>query len=386
MTNTGQIKTTQAPSPRFTGFTLVELLVSGALGAILLGALAVTSFTFTESLLEIEGEGTAFAQGEDALGRITREIREAHLAEIPSSGRLRLRFADGTTHEYFREEDDLLLRRNNGDTARIFLDLDDIVFVPTLTTRRREDPPEMTYGIWLPHEDFAVATGPWQEQLPNQNPPLEIFPGHTVSLGFVPPTSNSVLGGNGNEQLLQIGLSLLSVPVASMAPSSSVLVSLYETRGPGSAIPVETPLGSFALPMGALPQALPDGAGGWVAPQAMTTIDLSPLNAAMEPGVGYALVLAGSGGLVFSPTLLAGNADLAIASPGGPFATVSSTVPFSLSGECVQTHSVEQDVIVRVTIKMTPSAGPPVTRSASLLSQTLSKDPWLGVVPGEAAP
>ncbi|MEC8941815.1 MAG: hypothetical protein VYC95_03730, partial [Verrucomicrobiota bacterium] len=143
---------------------------------------------------------------------------------------------------------------------------------------------------------------------------------------------------------------------------------------------------SFNLPKGTLPLALPDGAGGWLAPSTMTTIDISPLNAALEPGVGYALVLESNGGFVFVTTLLAGNADLAIASPGGPFATVSSTVPFSLSGECVQTHSVEQDVIVRVTIKMTPSAGSPVTRSASLLSQTLSKDPWLGVVPGEAAP
>ncbi len=61
-------------------------------------------------------------------------------------------------------------------------------------------------------------------------------------------------------------------------------------------------------------------------------------------------------------------------------------VPFDVKGPWSMTSTVVTDVISMITLTAYPTNRPLQQRSAAVLSQALSDDPWAGVVPGEASP
>src|SRR5262245_33105900 len=74
------------------GFTLAEVLLASVLGALLLTALAVNTFGFTMNLDALE-EKAGVKENPDpdpVLRRMTKDIREAYWAEMPSANELDL--------------------------------------------------------------------------------------------------------------------------------------------------------------------------------------------------------------------------------------------------------------------------------------------------------
>jgi hypothetical protein len=62
------------------------------------------------------------------------------------------------------------------------------------------------------------------------------------------------------------------------------------------------------------------------------------------------------------------------------------TVPFQVKGPYQTTSTIESSVINRVSLSVTPEGGQSQQRSASVLSQAYTDDPWLGVAAGETIP
>ena len=71
---------------------------------------------------------------------------------------------------------------------------------------------------------------------------------------------------------------------------------------------------------------------------------------------------------------------------GSAWGVQASVVPFDVKGPWTKTSTLDYDVINLVTLTAWPTDRPLQQRSAAVLSQALTEDPWLGVVPGEIAP
>jgi hypothetical protein len=120
-----------------------------------------------------------------------------------------------------------------------------------------------------------------------------------------------------------------------------------------------------------------------------STVAIS-LSEPLEPGTGYTLVITplGSNKVVLrqvavSPGL--GYDEVATLS-GSSWLVQASVVPFDVKGPWSRTSTLNYDVINLVTLTAWPTDRPLQQRSAAILSQALTEDPWLGVVPGEIAP
>jgi len=71
---------------------------------------------------------------------------------------------------------------------------------------------------------------------------------------------------------------------------------------------------------------------------------------------------------------------------GGSWVVQPRMVPFTIQGPYQTSATTESQVINRVSMTAYPTGEQPQHRSASILSQSYTLDPWLGVVPGETAP
>ena len=70
----------------------------------------------------------------------------------------------------------------------------------------------------------------------------------------------------------------------------------------------------------------------------------------------------------------------------GTWAVQPMIVPVTISGPFSLTTTTNQQVVTRLTFDLTLLDAPTQTRSAAILSQVITGNPWLGTVPGEAAP
>jgi len=123
-------------------------------------------------------------------------------------------------------------------------------------------------------------------------------------------------------------------------------------------------------------------------PSTLLEIDLSAMNAMIQPGRAHTLVLRieGSGTLLLasdpiSDPVYSGVAQ--IEQDADTYEPMAHSVARSLEGsvEVSQTKSV--DVISGVTINLNTKSGEKLSRSAAVLGQAAITNPWLGAVPGE---
>lgn len=365
---------------RASGFTLPELLLASVIGAMLLTSVAVSTFGFTVNLDYLEAKAEVGNKLDPVLRRMTRDIREAWWVEKPSAKRLRIAAPDGSVTEYFLSNGNLYLQRPNGDVGAIYKGLDDIALDVSQTLRKREAPPVDADGVWL---DTGTAATPVA---------LEVPIGGALAMGFVAPAIPSDIPGvaDSDEQLLAVSSSVIKVPVAFIEGTGTkqFTATLYESWAPGRGKPDGVAIASVTLPKTSLPAATTSG-GHWVVPT--TTVSLS-LSAALDPGVGYTLVLTASGNskLLVRAGIVTPAADadeVALKSTAaGLYVAQPRMVPFTIQGPYQMTATSEQQVINRVSLTIYPTGEQAQHRSASILSQSYSLDPWLGVVPGQAAP
>jgi len=318
---------------------------------------------------------------------VTRDIREAWHADLAASNHIRLTAPDGDVTEYFVAGNDLKVERPNGDTGVVYEDLSSITFDTTTVTRNREGTPASADALW--YSKPAPGTSPVAFDVPQ---------GGQLSLAFVAPALDSDIpgGGSGDEQVLSAQPGVLTLPLAWITGTNpeSLDVALHQSWGPGSAEPNGTALGSVAIADSSLPIAVWNDSDPadpfWEVPSSTVALSLSGLGVTLTPGAGYTLVLSATGDarmlMAAHPELPSpSNDDTAMAS-GGSYVVQPVTVPFSMTGPYSLTTTAATNEIIRVSIEIVPNGRPGLTRSAALLSQALSEDPWYGVVSGEAAP
>jgi prepilin-type N-terminal cleavage/methylation domain-containing protein len=370
-----------SPAARPTrGFTLAELLLASVLGAMLLTALAVSTFGFTANLDYLEEKAGVGNDIDPVLRRMTREIREAWFVEHPEPHRLRLTHPDGDVTEYFVEDDALSVRRPNGDEGIVYQGLEGFSIETGSTARKREGPVANRDGAWV---SKGAGASPVAYTLPVDG---------ALALGFVAPVTTEEVPGLGvtEEQVTSVAASVVELPVAWVNGTGTphMQVELYESWAPGKARPYGTPLATLTLPGSSIPLAT-GSPGNYAVPSSMVPLTLP---ASLTPGTGYTLVARalGTNQLVAQASIAApGPTDDEIAVQAGVGASYDAQnlkVPFQVKGTYQTTSTVESSVINRVSLSVTPSGKQAQQRSASVLSQAYTDDPWLGTVPGEGAP
>jgi hypothetical protein len=368
---------------REAGFTVAELLLASVLGAMLLTGLAVSTFGFTSVLDHMEEEaGVSGKDVDPALRRITRDIREAWYVEMVGTNHLKVADTEGALTEYYTEGTNLMVKRPNGDSGVLYEAFKTISMEAATTDRFREGEPASVDGVWY-SADAAGATPGTLVATSNQQ----------IALGFVAPAEPGDVPGlaDDDEQLLSVQSSIFSLPIAwqSGTGEQKLQLSLYESWAPGLARPTSAPLATAQISAPTLPAASQVG-GVWTVPSTAVPISLP---ATLESGVGYTLVLMPLG---TSNTLVVKSLGVAsfpqdqvmkkATGAGATWIQQLAVVPYSISGPWQHTTTEVEQVITRVTITVVPKNRPLQQRSASVLSQALLDDPWLGVVPGDEAP
>ncbi len=360
------------------GFTLPELLLASVLGAMLLSSLAVTTFGFVHTLDYMEDKAGVNDDADPVLRRITKEIREAWWVVHPEPDRIEIADANGAMTAYYVEGDDLWVERPNGDTGILYGNFLDFTIESQSSERKRESDPVEMDGIFYQASDggtpgVLVAQGPG-----------------AIALGFVAPALPKDVPGQAedDEQILSVESSVFDLPVAyeDVSGSPKVNFELYEGWAPGKARPYSDMLASSQVNGSALPAAVSSGSSFQV-PSVVSSISLSQPR---EPGVGYTLVIKplGSNKVVLKSIPVAASLDIdEVASLlGSTWSDQNVLVPFSVRGPWSMTSTEAFDVIDLVTLTAYPVDRPLQQRSAAVLSQAVTDDVWLGVVPGELAP
>jgi prepilin-type N-terminal cleavage/methylation domain-containing protein len=362
------------------GFTLAELLLASVLGAMLLTALAVSTFGFTSSLDYLEAKAGVGGDIDPVLRRMTRDIREAWLVEQPEPDRLALTHPDGDVTEYRVEDGNLVVKRPNGDEGVVYSGLESFAIDTATAPRKREGPAVIRDGAWLAK---AAGASPIAYTVPVDG---------ALALGFVAPSMSEEVSGLGvaEEQVVAVASSVVELPIAWVNGTAQhqLQVQLFESWAPGKAKPYGTPLATLNIPGSSIPQAT-GGAGSYNVPSEMVPITLP---ATLTPGTGYTVVakVLGNSQIVTEASFaMPGPLDDEVAVQsvaGGGYVVQAVTVPFKMKGTYQTTSTVASEVISRVTIVATPEGKTPQQRSASVLSQAYTDDPWLGTVPGQTAP
>jgi len=371
------------PNARQQGFTLPELLLASVLGAMLLTSLAVSTYGYTRNLDHLEEEaGIAGQDADPALRRITRDIREAWWVEQVSPTHVNVADTLGALTEYYTEGSNLMVKRPNGDTGILYSNFTSISMEPTYMDRFREGPTVSHDGIWYA---TTAATG-----TPGT---IAVASGEALAIAFSAPALPHDVPGvaPSEEQILGVQSSIFDLPVAWMGGSGEpkVKLTVYEGWAPGRGRPTGTALASVTLNGSSIPAATKTGSV-WNVPATVLPVSLA---ATLSPGVGYTLLLEPLGNtntLVVKQLVQAAfPADQILKKATGtnsPWVAQMSVVPLDVKGPWTATSTVITPVVTRVSISIFPAKRPLQQRSAVILSQSTSDDPWLGVVPGEIAP
>jgi prepilin-type N-terminal cleavage/methylation domain-containing protein len=371
-----------APSVRRdqAGFTLAELLLASVLGAMLLTALAVSTFGFTHTLDYMESKAGVTDDADPVLRRITKEIRESWWVEQPEEQKILVADANGDVTEYFIEDAKLWVKRPNGDTGYIYSDFADFTIESSTMPRKREGPLVDADGIFYQSGVSGTAT----TLVANG------ASGESISLAFTAPAVPSEVPGEAaaDEEVKSVLASVVDVPLTyvHVTGSNNVAFQIYESWAPGKARPYGSQIASVSVSGSSLPAAVASG-GGWAVPISNVAVALS---APLEPGTGYSLVITPQGNNIVvlrkvnvAPSI--DHDDVAKLS-GSSWVDQACVVPFDVKGPWSRTSTLNYDVISLVTLTAWPTNSPLQQRSAAVLSQAITEDPWLGVVPGEIAP
>jgi hypothetical protein len=371
-------------SPRNAGFTLAELLLASVLGAMLLTALSVSTFGFAANLEYHESKAGINNDTDPVLRRITRDVREAWWIELVNASHIKIAAPDGSITEYYLEDDELKILRANGDAGVLLKDVSSLNIIEAVADRNRE-------GVPIDYDTV------WYSQTATSGAPVALKTGYyeEISIGFVAPALPSDLPGMPAdvEEVTSTSTSIVQVPVAWIPGTGAhqFELSIFESRGPGSAKPTGNFLAKVSLPGASLPQAvvIDEDNDIWEVPTIMVPISIG---ASLEAGVGYVLILDPQG-----DSEIVVQADPVFPSPaiddvakGDAFTSAWTVqpmiVPVSISGPFQVTSTTTQSVITRLTFELTVEDRAMQTRSAAILSQIITDDEWLGSVPGEAAP
>ncbi len=398
-------------------------MFAAAMSALILTALAMTSNLFAGQV------AYANDNADDTLEKVSNEladlVRSAWVVTQPNSTSLSVETATGEVTAYSYDNGALTVTRPSGASGVLVDNLATFDIMAQTTARYREAPEIDVEDTWWTTSGGGLVNG------------MVLQPGEAVGVGFfvsaeAPVSVNQVegvqerrLSATINDLALMIDKidladhqfwHLYDDPPNGSTPIGDLKATLYESRGPGNAIPYGPALAQRVSSLDNLPTngyywieettgetiEPPQGAAyGWwknhpdvglivTIPTSGFTIDLSDMGAVIEPGRSYVLTLEteGYGAIALFTRTSSSGTEATSYSPNTAttsFQEIAYTVPFSLAGTSTYTQTEAHDVIrqVSVTLARTPTRS--LTASAAVLSQTGIDDPWLGAVPGEAA-
>jgi len=377
------------------GFTLVELLLATALGALLVLAAAATAGVFAETVAELER--TSSSEADQALARVTADIRYAWWVDVRSPESLRVADADGRVSEYYLHEGSLKVRRPSGEVGVLARGISSLAFTAQTAQRLREGSPVVRRGTIASAD--ATALPPVALMLEDLD---------ELVLGFLAPVD----AGEGDvagirEQVLALQPATLEIEVErATTRASSFEIVLAETKAPARARPrAGGAVGAVSYPVSSLPMAthapIPDPGdllGGDILDDGPLTVAVLPPTSSLsfdlsgvpplEPGRGYAVVLrvVGTNARVVLPAhvQVPTREDVAHKDAGtAEYDEQRFVVPFRLVGDLTTTSTVAHDVPQTVHTVLTTADGRANQATTAVLGQVLAPDPWAGAVPGE---
>ncbi len=385
------------PSPPG-GFTLIEVLVAVTLSAVLLIGTATLTGMFSESVAALTED--VASEHEAALARIARDVRYAWWTEVPSTDRLIVSSHEAELTEYHLDGSDLLVSRPGGESGTLCEHVTSLAFTPRTQQRLREGPLVSMSG-----ELFARSAPPTVTQS------LELPTGSRTALALLFDSDAATASvADVPDKIADITPTTLYLPLANAGLGGQLQLDVFRARAPRDPRPRPgaTALGTLLLPLAALPPATVDPTwidDGTISPPSATIevsaqfeppagnvpIDVAGMLPPLEPGVAYSILLTVTGAnakavMSGSPNLGAGGNLAYAATPGDALTRSDLVVAYSTSGNAAATTTVLSAAVSMVRTTMVASSGESWIRSASVYSQVMAEDPWLGVVPGEAAP
>lgn len=358
------------------GFTLVEVLLASAMGALLLAASASSAGTFAETIAHLDAQSSN--SYESVLARIDRDVRYAWSVSVPSRDQLLVTGPDGALTTYRRVGGSLMVTQPDGSSGELVSGLTTFGFTADSLQRLRSGAPATVPGIMgsVPAPGGTPAT-------------LMQLGGSTqIALSFM-ATSNAgarTVAGT-NDRITSWTPTSVSLPLAGVGVGT-VNLALYPSSGPGRGAPRSgaAALASWTLSLAALPVGaftLRFGVPNYSPPTAMVSLALPAVP--LQPGVAYTLVVnvTGVGLLNLSTYGSTVRKDQVQRNGSGSWSSMVGTLPFIVQGDATCTTTSATNVTTQVRTTIQTAAGDTYVGSACVYSQILAQDPWLGVVPGE---
>jgi prepilin-type N-terminal cleavage/methylation domain-containing protein len=355
------------------GFTLMELLLAAALGAVLVTATATMTGSFGQTVAQLETDSVD--SYEVALARVTRDVRYAWWVDVPSRDRLLVADTGNAVTEYFRVGNSLLVRRPDGQEGAVITGLSAMNFEAEEQQRLRE----------------GGATT-ISRRLDGLSPPaslssaIELNSGNSLAIAFEVPSNAGPLTVDGvDDRVLTYLPNRLDLRLGRTNALGFLHVEIHTARGPGDARQRvgSTPLASFNITTTALPL------GTVLLAPATMSIAIPALATRLRPGTAYTMVLSPASGakiLVGRWLSLSGAVKSVVfrASSSVAFLDQLFVVPFGIYGDVSVTTTTATDVVSQVRVSLSASDGTVHLGSACVTSQVLADDPWLGVIPYES--
>ncbi len=138
------------------GFTLIELIISTTIGAMLLVAVAEVAQLFGKEVEVVRDEGDWRLQ--EAVVRITDEAKRGWIVQEPSADVLALTdvFGNSTTYEHDATKKELKVTRSSGVEGVVLTDIESFNVETRTSMRLREATSLDSYGTWF--EQTAIST------------------------------------------------------------------------------------------------------------------------------------------------------------------------------------------------------------------------------------
>ena len=358
------------------GFTLVEVLLASAMGALLLAAGASSAGSFAETIAHLDAQTVDSYQ--NVLARIDRDVRYAWSVSVPSRDQLLITGPDGGLTTYQRVNGHLNVTRPDGSSGTLISGLSTFGFNADSLQRLRSGNPATVSGVMgsLSAPNGTSATL------------MQISSGTQIAISFM-ATSNagarSVAGTN--DRISAWSPTSISLPLAGVG-IGTINFALYPSFGPGRAEPRSgaSALASWSLALAALPVGtltLVRGVLTYVPPASMVSMAMPAVS--LQPGVAYTLVvnITGVGLLNMATYGSTPRYDIVRRNGGGPWSAFNGVLPFLVQGDATCTSTTATNVVTQVRTTIQTDAGNTYVGSACVYSQVLAQDPWLGVVPGE---
>ena len=218
----------------------MEVLIAGAMGAVLLTALSASTGVFFDSYADGLDKQDLNLANHIAMERLLKSITNAAVAKVTSTNSLELTFPNGGTEKYAWSEqagDPLLFFSNQGSGIDFVDNVFDLTFTPTIAQYFQETL-EAEIAPLLSFEDYTGYSQEWEDH--------PLFADNRHGFMFVVDCSKFVE---------RIELTQIQVRIGKLAGghTSDLKVSLYQTMGELKPCPWGNELAHCIIPNSEIP-------------------------------------------------------------------------------------------------------------------------------------